>query len=155
MSKKTPGTDNRVLRLCKLLNDHRVKYLLVGGVAANLHGTLRSTKDIDILVPKERANMAKLLSALSELPYGIAKEMDVEELMSKPFTIVGDDPRVDILMVAGKINFEKANKGKRAKTYLGVRLPFVGFDDLILSKQTGRLQDLADLEVLLRPKKKL
>jgi hypothetical protein len=30
----------------------------------------------------------------------------------------------------------------------GVTIPFVGLDDLIASKRTGRLQDAADIEVL-------
>jgi hypothetical protein len=36
-----------VLRLCRLLNRHRVRYLLAGGVAANLHGSV-ATRDVDI-----------------------------------------------------------------------------------------------------------
>jgi len=43
--KQTRGTDNRVLRVCRLLNRRRVRYLLAGGVAANLHGSVRATKD--------------------------------------------------------------------------------------------------------------
>jgi hypothetical protein len=35
-----------------LLNKHRARYLLAGGVAANLHGSVRATKGIDILVPR-------------------------------------------------------------------------------------------------------
>ena len=84
MPKRTPGTDNRVVRLCELLNRHGVEYLLIGGVAANLHGTLRSTKDVDLLVPRDRANAEKLLAALSELPYGVARELDADEIVSKP-----------------------------------------------------------------------
>ena len=49
MPRRTPGTDNRVLRVCRLLNRHRVRYLLAGGVAANLRGSVRATRDIEIL----------------------------------------------------------------------------------------------------------
>jgi hypothetical protein len=68
MPRRTPGTDNRALRVCRLLNRHRVRYLLAGGVAANLHGSVRATRDVDILVPRDRRNMARLLRALGELP---------------------------------------------------------------------------------------
>jgi hypothetical protein len=51
------------------LNAHRVRYLVAGGVAANLHGSGRATKDVDILVPVDRANMVRLLEALAELPW--------------------------------------------------------------------------------------
>ena len=40
MPKTTPGTDNRVLKVCRLLNEHQVRYILAGGVAANLHGSV-------------------------------------------------------------------------------------------------------------------
>jgi hypothetical protein len=62
VAKRIPGTDNRVLRVCRLLNRYRVRYVLAGGVAANLHGSVRATKDVDILVPRDPRNMAKLLS---------------------------------------------------------------------------------------------
>jgi hypothetical protein len=84
--RRTPGTDNRVLRLCRLLNAHRVRYLIAGGVAANLHGSVRATRDVDLLVPPDRANMERLLAALAELPHGIAKELEVDEVLAKPIT---------------------------------------------------------------------
>jgi hypothetical protein len=61
---------------------------------------VRATKDIDILVPRDHRNMARVLAALPELPYGVARELDASAIVRKPITIVGDDPRVDILTVA-------------------------------------------------------
>jgi aminoglycoside-2''-adenylyltransferase len=146
--RRIPGTDNRVLRVCRLLNRHRVRYVLVGGVAANLHGSIRATKDVDVLVPKDRANTQRLLRALSELPYGIARELDVEEIVGKPITIVGDDPRVDILTAAWDVTFERANRSKVVRRIAGIRVPYLGLDDLRRSKRTGRARDRADLEAL-------
>jgi hypothetical protein len=96
----TPGTDNRVVRVCRLLNRHRARYLVAGGVAANLHGSVRATKDVDILVPRDEANMVRVLAALCELPYGIARELEASDIVRNPITIVGDDPRVNVLTVA-------------------------------------------------------
>ena len=45
MPKRTRGTDNRILRVCRLLNRARVRDLIAGGVAANLHGSVRATKE--------------------------------------------------------------------------------------------------------------
>lgn len=150
MPRKTRGTDNRVLRLCALLNRHRVAYLLAGGVAANLHGSVRATKDIDVLVPKDLRNMEKLLSALSRLPYGIAKEIDPAEIVNRPITIIGDDPRVDILTVAWKVTYDQAKRNRRIRVIDRIRVPFLSLKDLIRSKQSGRPQDEADLDVLKR-----
>ena len=146
--KRIPGTDNRVLRVCRLLNRRRVRYLLAGGVAANLHGSVRATKDVDVLVPPDPKNMTRLLEALSELPYRIAAELDPKAVARKPITIVGDDPRVDILTVAWQVTFDQAYPRRVVRRIDGVRVPYLSRRDLVRSKQTGRAQDLADLEQL-------
>ena len=148
MPKRTPGTDNRVLRVCRLLNRRRVRYVIVGGVAANLHGSVRATKDVDLLVPRDVKNMARMLDALGELPYGIARELDAGEVVRKPFTIIGDDPRVDILTVAASVTFDAAYPRRVVRRIAGVRVPYLNLDDLVRSKQTGRAQDIADIERL-------
>ena len=148
MPRRTPGTDNRVLRVCRLLNRRRVRYLIAGGVAANLHGSVRATRDVDLLVPRDVANMARLVAALSALPYGIAKELDPAEMVKKPFTIIGDDPRVDVLTVAATVTFAAAYPKRITRRIQGVRVPYLSRADLVRSKQTGRAQDIADLERL-------
>ncbi len=125
-----------------------MRYVLAGGVAANLHGSVRDTKDVDVLVPKDPDNTTRLLAALSELPYGVAKELDVAQVFDKPITIVGDDPRVDILTVAWDVSYEQAERNREVRTIQGVRVPYLSRADLIRSKQTGRAADLADIEAL-------
>lgn len=120
----------------------------MGGVAANLHGAVRATRDVDILVPKDKRNTERVLKALTELPYGVASELDPDEVFSKPITIVGDDPRVDILTVAWDVTFERASRGKVVRRIAGVRVPYLGLRDLLRSKRTGRASDLADIEAL-------
>jgi len=134
--------------VCRLLNRRRVRYVLAGGVAANLHGSVRATKDVDLLVPKDKANTERLLEALAELPYGIARELDPDEVFARPITIVGDDPRVDILTVAWDVTFGRAQRGKVVRRIAGVRIPYLGLRDLLRSKRTGRARDLADIEAL-------
>lgn len=148
MPRRTPGTDNRVLKVCRLLNRHRVRYVLAGGVAANLHGSVRATKDVDILVPKDVANMRRLVRALSALPYRMAKELDPEEIARKLLVVIGDDPRVDVMTVAWDVPYEQAEKTKEVRRIRGVRVPYLSLNDLIRSKQTGRPQDLADVAIL-------
>jgi hypothetical protein len=148
MPRRVRGTDNRVLRVCRLLNRRRVRYLIAGGVAANLHGSVRATRDVDVLVPRDLPNTERLLLALSELPYGLARELDPEEVLVNPVTIVGDDPRVDILTVAWSVTFDRAYPNRTVRRIQGVRVPYLSLPDLIASKQTGRAADEADLEVL-------
>jgi hypothetical protein len=145
---ETPGTANRVVRVCRLLNRHRVRYLVAGGVAANLHGSVRATKDIDLLIPRDVANATRVLAALEGLTWGIARELDPADVAAKPFTIVGDDPRVDLLTVAATVTFDSAWPRRVVRRIAGVTIPYLALDDLVRSKQTGRPSDEADLEVL-------
>ena len=148
MRKPTPGTDNRVLRVCRLLNRHRARYLLAEDVAANLHGSVRATRDVDILVPRDETNMSRVLAALCELPYGIAEELEASQMVRKAVTIVGDDPRVDVLTIAWSLTFEKAWPRRVVRRIQGIRVSYLGRQDLIASKQTGRPSDQADIEQL-------
>ncbi len=134
--------------MCRLLNRRRARYLIAGGVAANLHGSVRATRDVDILVPKDEQNTARVLRALADLPFGVAGELDPREVVSRPITIVGDDPRVDILTVAWTVTFDRADRAKVVRRIGGIRVPYLGLADLLRSKQTGRLADLADIEAL-------
>lgn len=145
------GSSSRIklLEVCRLLNRKRAKYLLIGGWACNLHGLIRGTKDIDLLIPKDVANTEKILSALANLPWGIARELNAEEVVRKPFTIIGDLPRVDLLTQGGgRVRYEDAEPTALKALIDGVRLPYVDVETLIRTKRTDRLQDRADVERL-------
>ena len=48
------------LNLFKALKDHDIDYLLIGGLAVNLHGVPRMTMDVDLLIALDADNIAKL-----------------------------------------------------------------------------------------------
>lgn len=104
--------------------------------------------DVDVLIPKDKANAQRVLDALGELPLGIGREVDAEQVVTRPFTIVGDMPRVDLLTVACSVTFDRAWPNRMVRRIDGVRVPYLGLADLIRSKQTGRASDVADIEVL-------
>ncbi|HCU25362.1 MAG TPA: hypothetical protein DF383_10105, partial [Deltaproteobacteria bacterium] len=81
--KKTPGSFDliRFLEVCRLLNEQGAEYLVVGGFACNLHGLIRATRDIDLLIPRDVANTEKVLAALRDLTFGFAGELDAEEIV--------------------------------------------------------------------------
>jgi len=56
-----------VRRMLNALNDHHVDYVVVGGIAALIHGATRATKDADIVVDGHTRNLQNLLRALSAL----------------------------------------------------------------------------------------
>ena len=57
----------------KLLNEHEVKYLLIGGYAVSYHGYPRSTADIDIWVAIEPNNADRLVAVLREFGFNVPK----------------------------------------------------------------------------------
>ena len=67
MSKPTRGIGDKWIDVCRLLNRGGVEYLVVGGVAMALHGRMRATKDIDVLVPRDVENI--------EIPYVGLREL--------------------------------------------------------------------------------
>ena len=146
MSKKQEGIGDRWIEVCKLLNSYNADYIVIGGVAVGLHGYVRATKDIDILVPRNVENTRRVLEALSKLPWGIAKEMDPREVDQNPITIVGDDPRVDILKAAQSVNYKVAEGSKVTTSVAGTIVPYASINDLIQSKiGTDRPKDEQDI----------
>lgn len=66
-------------KLLVLLADGRVKFVLVGGVAVTLHGYVRLTEDVDILVELSEENIRRLLATLSSYGEGFAKELGIAD----------------------------------------------------------------------------
>lgn len=57
-----------LLELCRSLNKQGVQYILIGGFAVILHGSVRGTKDIDLLVEPTEENIRKVKQAMAFLP---------------------------------------------------------------------------------------
>jgi hypothetical protein len=52
------------------LERHDVRYVLIGGLAANAHGVRRTTRDVDVIVERSRDNLGRLADAARELEVG-------------------------------------------------------------------------------------
>lgn len=135
-------------QVCAALNAAGAKYLVIGGVACILHGYLRATTDVDVLIQRTAANAQRVLEALARVGYGFAREWSSAELLARPITVIGDDPAVDVFTVAWSVKYESAVKNAQRVEVDGVTIPLIGLDDLIATKRTGRLQDAADIEAL-------
>ena len=135
------------------LNSNKVDYILIGGWAVGLHGNPRTTKDIDFLVANNSRNVKRLQKALYE--FG-APPIDEDHFIT-PGNVyrMGRHPiQIDVLSHA--IGIDTAKSLKRAETINidNISIKVISFDDLIESKKaTGRLQDLADVEKLIKIKK--
>jgi hypothetical protein len=63
MAPRLPVQDDLV-RLCRELNAHSARYMVVGGFAVIQHGFLRATEDIDLLLEGSLENQAKVKKSL-------------------------------------------------------------------------------------------
>lgn len=129
-----------------------MRYAVVGAFALALHGAPRATNDVDILLDNDEENVRRALDALSALPLGLANELTVAEVAKKPLTIIGDDPRVDLITIAWSVRYADAAPRLQKEVIDGVEVPYVDIDTLIRSKRTDRLRDKADVEELERLK---
>lgn len=67
MIDKPAGPGLNLGRLLETLSEYQVDFVVVGGVAANLHGTTRATADCDIVVDQDAYNLRRLVNALEVL----------------------------------------------------------------------------------------
>lgn len=141
-----------------------VRYLVVGGVAVVLHGHLRATADLDLVVQLDPANTAAAVGALTAIglrpraPVALADFSDAgrrrEWIEGKGLTVLSlwspDRPGLEVdLFVAEPVDFDAAH-GRALRIPLDeVTATVIGRDDLIALKRTsGRPQDLLDVEAL-------
>lgn len=134
----------------KLLNEHKVKYLVVGGYAVAFHGHPRYTKDLDVWIESSPANARNLLKALDRFGFG-SLDLTIEDFLVPDQIIqLGYPPnRIDLLTSAAGLNFEDCYASKVVTTIHGLQIDFVDIENLKKNKRsTGRAQDLADMENL-------
>ena len=130
--------------LCRELNQRNVNYIVVGGMAINIHGFTRNTEDIDLLIETEETNERKIFEVLSLLPDGAAKELRPGEVADYVVVRVCDEITVDLMAKAGGHDYESAKDLISPVVVDGVTIPFASPILLWKTKQTFREKDQID-----------
>lgn len=134
----------------KLLNDHHVEYLLVGGLAVAIHGYPRATADMDVWVARNRTNAERIVACLRE--FGFDMPDLTPELFEDPERIIrmGEAPlRIEILMDIDGVTFDECVVRAESQNVDGTLVPVISLNDLKENKRaSGRAKDLDDLENL-------
>ena len=144
--------------LFRVLAEHGVDYLVVGGVAAQVHGRRRTTKDLDVTPAPDPANFKRLAAALVALdahPVELGPSAPIptaEQLRAAP-VVPPLTTRHGELHILNDVPGATAYAGMRTRALTtdidGIALHIVGVDDLIRMKQTaGRPSDLEDIEAM-------
>ncbi len=133
----------------RLLNQHQVEYMIVGGYALALHGKPRHTGDLDIWINISDSNSEKMLKVLKD--FGMSSMGFRKEDFLKPgyMSQIGYPPlRIDILNSIDGISFIDAFKNMNCiEIENSLKIQYIGLKDFIKNKQaTGRIQDLADIQ---------
>jgi predicted nucleotidyltransferase len=147
--------------LIQTLADGRVGFILIGGVAATIHGSARLTRDVDVVYARTDENLARLVAALGPLspylrgaPPGLPFSFDVETLRrGLNFTLTTRAGDIDLLgEVTGGGGFDQLRGHATAVTVYGREVLCLDLDWLIRVKRAaGRPKDLeavAELEIL-------
>ncbi|NBC07958.1 MAG: hypothetical protein GVY26_12265 [Bacteroidetes bacterium] len=134
----------------ELLNEHEVKYLVIGGYAVSMHGYPRYTKDVDFWIWMDTGNISNLIEAIKDFGFD-SLDLDEEDFLDPDNIIqLGYEPnRIDLLVQVEGVDFIDCYKNKLQLEIEGLLIDFISIGDLITAKKaSGRLQDLADVEHL-------
>jgi hypothetical protein len=134
----------------RLLNAHRVEYLLIGGYAVAYHGHPRATADLDVWTAVSPANADRVVAALKEFGFAVA-ELSAELFLKEGQIIrMGVPPvRIEIATSISGVRFDDCYAARVSEELDGVPVTLIGLAHLKLNKQAaGRHKDLNDLENL-------
>ncbi len=131
------------------LRSHDVEYLVIGGIAAVLHGVPRATFDLDILIRPDLENARRLLQALLAAGLATADLTTPEEVLANEITIFQDRVRIDVQTSTPGLDFETAWRRRETMDYQGEPFFVVSRKDLVASRRAaGQDVDLQDAEML-------
>jgi hypothetical protein len=149
-----------VARIFAALDTYGVDYVVVGGIAVQVHGHVRMTNDLDLIPAPTPENLKRLAAALRELQARVlnrgSEQLGIDARMLPRATLWqlstphGD---IDILHDApGAAPFPQLRKRALTLALGNHMVPIAGRDDLIAMKRaSGRPTDLADVCALTEP----
>lgn len=144
------------------LDRHGVRYVLVGGLAAILHGAPHVTTDVDIVPEEDRSNLERLSAALRELharirvagePDGVPFDHSAESLPRvRIWNLVTHRGNLDITFEpSGTRGYDDLVRDVEPMTVRGIEVPVASLADVIRSKEaSARERDRLVLPTLRR-----
>ncbi len=158
-------------KILREFQKQKVKYILVGGIAVNLLGSLRNTADLDVLVEMSDDNLAKVVKILKKRGYRVKQPVDpmgiadkkiredwIRNKHMKAFNFYKEKgcrilEEVDII-IDSSVSFNKAKKNAIIIKAGDISLPVMSIDDLIkMKKRANRPIDTLDIQELKEIKK--
>ena len=145
-------------RVLSAFSEHKVPFAVVGGYAVVLHGVIRGTADIDLVVNHSKEVFERTEKALesigfkSRLPLKANEVFEFRDEYIKNRNLIAwsfYNPSHPLEIVDIILTHDRKNLKVMHKTFQGKRLPVVEVTSLIKMKQeSGRPQDLEDIKAL-------
>jgi hypothetical protein len=147
-------------QILRVLTEHEVRFVVVGGLAAQAHGSSSLTNDLDICYARDRDNLDRLAAALADLAAvrrGLARDsprmppLDARILCAGGlFTTTTRYGDFDLLATPEPgFDFELLRANAVTTTLHGVELAIASLHDLIeMKRAAGRPKDRIELEIL-------
>ncbi len=148
----------------KTLQQQKIRYAVAGGVALVLHGVVRFTADLDLIVDLEKDNLSRFVKAMQDLGYTPRTPVKAEELIDPEkrktwkrekgmvvFSFAAPAASMGLVdvFIEEIIPFADVQKELFLVTAKGISIPVLSMGHLKqLKKAAGRPQDLADIEAL-------
>jgi len=147
-------------RIFAALDAREVRYIVIGGIAVQVHGHVRMTNDVDLIPSPEPANLARLADALNDLGARVLNpgndHLSIDAHMLPGATLWQMSTRhgdLDILNDApGAAPFPQMRQRALVVTLGDLDIPIAGREDMIRMKRaSGRAVDLEDIAALTEP----
>lgn len=151
----------RLADLLGALEEHEVRYVVIGGIAAAAAGAPIVTADLDITPASDRPNLERLAAALEPLgarlrtphdPEGVAFPVDARMLATaETWTLTTRAGDLDIVFLpAGTGGYDDLRRdAQRLELAGGLEVMVASLADLIRTKEAAaRAKDLAQLPLL-------
>ncbi len=148
----------RADEILRVLIEEGVDFVLIGGFAAQVHGSPSLTGDIDVCHSLDRDNLDRLAKALERLlairrmmPSGVVAPLDAHALRAGDvFTLTTRFGDLDLLAHPDPdMGYERLRLGSIPVEILGVPVRVASLDDLMAMKRAaGRPKDRVELEIL-------
>ncbi|MDD5467194.1 MAG: hypothetical protein PHS96_05270 [Anaerolineales bacterium] len=134
----------------KLLKEHKVQYLLIGGYAVGYHGYPRATADMDIWIAMQPDNAEKMVSVLREFGFDVPELSAGLFLKDKQIIRMGVPPvKLEISTSISGVEFDECYRERVTDVLDGVEVNLINLKHLKVNKKaSGRYKDLNDLENL-------
>lgn len=150
----------KIEEIFKTLKKNHVKYAVAGGVAVVLHGFIRFTHDVDLIIDFSKTNVARFAAAMKELNFrpGVpinpmdladAKKRRIWQRDKNAKTITFYQPSQSLLQIDVLLIRELSKTATVRKKVGNFFVPVIDYEELIhMKRRANRLTDQLDIEKL-------